>query len=64
MPPHQRRISLGTASMLRNYVWKSAVYVVSPLDVIAIGRIPQSREQRKLQMIVRIDEARAGAGTR
>jgi hypothetical protein len=47
----------GHGSMLRNDVWKSAVYVVSPLDVIAIGRIPQSREQSKLQVIVRIHEA-------
>jgi hypothetical protein len=34
------------------------MYVISPLDVIPIRRIPQSREQSKLQMIMCIHEAR------
>src|ERR1700677_5028807 len=44
--------------MLCDDVWKSAVYVISPVDVIPIRRVPQSREQSKLQMIMRIHEAR------
>jgi hypothetical protein len=44
--------------MLCDDVWKSAVYVISPVDVIPIRRAPQSREQSKLQMVMRIHEAR------
>jgi hypothetical protein len=43
--------------MLRNDVWESAMYVVSPLDVIPIRRNAQSREQRKLQMIMGVHES-------
>jgi hypothetical protein len=31
--------------------------ILSPVDVIAIGRIGQPGEKRKLQMVVRIDES-------
>jgi hypothetical protein len=41
-----------------NYRWKASVYVVSPIDVVAIGGIPHPRKKRKVQMIVGVDEAR------
>jgi hypothetical protein len=44
--------------MQRNDVSKFAVYVVSPLDVIPIRRIPQPGKEREFQMIMRIHEAR------
>jgi hypothetical protein len=43
--------------MLGNYLWKCIVYVVPPIDVIAIRRIPHPRKKRKLEMIMRVDES-------
>ncbi len=55
-PP--QAIGFGYCMMLRNYLWKVPVYIFSPVDVIAIRRIPHSRKQRELKMIVRVYEPR------
>jgi hypothetical protein len=44
--------------MLRNHLGKAPVYVVSPIDVIAIGRVPHPWIKRELEMIVCIYESR------
>jgi hypothetical protein len=48
----------GNRPMDRNEVPEFRVDVLSPVDVIRVGRIPQPWKERKLQMVVRIDEAR------
>ena len=44
--------------MLCNNIRKLLVYVLSPIDIIAIRRIRQPREKSELQMIVRVDKTR------
>jgi hypothetical protein len=44
--------------MDRNQVCELRVDVLSPINVIRVGWIPQSWEERKLQMVVSIDEPR------
>jgi hypothetical protein len=49
---------LRDSPMLCNGVWKSAVNILSPFNVIPIRRIPQSWEKCELEMIMRINESR------
>ena len=44
--------------MARNEFTEFRVDVLSPIDVIRVGWIPQSWEERELQMVVSIDEPR------
>jgi len=44
--------------VLCNDLWKAAMYVISPFDVIPIRWIPQPGEESKLEMVMCIDEAR------
>ena len=43
--------------VLGNHVRELVVDVLSPIDVVAIGRISQAGEKRILEMVVRVDEA-------
>src|ERR1700688_1991337 len=47
----------GHRPVLCYYIGELAVYVLSPIDVVLIGRICQPGKEGQMQMVVRVDES-------